>query len=255
MPEYLKLSKFGAKHSIRYSLSARQYLELRSRRVQKIMQKPQFEGIFDPSNAEPRCACVLVLDTSGSMEGDPIEQLNAGLQQFYAEVARDPVALSRVEVAVVTFGPVHLTQAFAPTDMCAVEHLTANGSTPLGAALNTALDVLEQRKSLYKKSGIPYYRPWIFLITDGFPDDDDPWQAAAQRIKALEAKKGLSFFAVGVDEADMDVLNSLGSRPAMRLKGYSFAEMFLWLSDSMRSVSNSDPSGTGPLPKITWGQL
>lgn len=222
------------------------------------MQNLQLDGIFDPSNAEPRCACVLVLDTSGSMDGAPIEQLNAGLQQFYADVLRDPMARVRVEVAVITFGPVQVMQAFAPVDQCAVEHLTAGGSTPLGAALDTALDVLEQRKLLYKQSGIPYYRPWVFLITDGIPDDEDPWPEAAHRIKTLEAAKGVSFFAVGVDEADMEVLNTLGSRPALRLKGYSFAEMFLWLSDSMRSVSQSNPGDKNPvkLPSVeSWGQI
>jgi uncharacterized protein YegL len=37
----------------------------------------------------PRCACMLVLDTSSSMSGSPIDELNAGLAQFVDEIRRD----------------------------------------------------------------------------------------------------------------------------------------------------------------------
>ena len=212
-------------------------------------------AIFDPSNAEPRCACVLVLDTSGSMAGEAITQLNAGLQQFIHEVNQDPTAAARVEVAVVTFGPVNMVQPFAPIDQCTIGTLSANGSTPLGAAIACALDAVAERKSLYKQSGIPYYRPWVFVVSDGAPDRDDVWQSVAQRIKAEEQKNGVLFFAVGVDGADMAVLNQLSSRPALRLKGHSFAEMFLWLSGSMYSVTQSTGGTTVTIPQPTWGQF
>lgn len=54
-------------------------------------------------NKEPRCPCVLLLDTSGSMEGEPIAALNAGLREFKSDIMGDPVALKRVEVVVVAF--------------------------------------------------------------------------------------------------------------------------------------------------------
>jgi Mg-chelatase subunit ChlD len=53
-------------------------------------------------NPEPRCPCVLLLDTSGSMQGDPIKALNQGLQAFKDDLMRDPLASRRVELAVVT---------------------------------------------------------------------------------------------------------------------------------------------------------
>ena len=54
-------------------------------------------------NPEPRCPCLLLLDTSGSMEGAPIEALHQGLRAFKNELADDASASRRVEVAVVTF--------------------------------------------------------------------------------------------------------------------------------------------------------
>lgn len=211
---------------------------------------------FDPSNPDPRCACVLVLDTSSSMGGEPINQLNAGLQQFLQELQSDITAASRVELAVVTFGEVvEVVQSFAPITEVNVPPLEINGRTPLGAALQQSIDLLQYRKQVYRNAGIPYYRPWIFLITDGAPTDGEEWQIAAQRIQAEEARKGLSFFAVGVEGADMDVLNQISSiRPALHLKGYSFREMFQWLSGSLASVSQSQPIDQVVLKSVaTWG--
>lgn len=49
------------------------------------------------SNPEPRCPCILLLDVSGSMNGRPINELNAGLVTFRDELLADPLALKRVE--------------------------------------------------------------------------------------------------------------------------------------------------------------
>jgi uncharacterized protein YegL len=201
---------------------------------------------FDPSNPDPRCACVLVLDTSGSMSGEPISQLNQGLLEFANALQSDSVAQSRVEIAIVTFGPAQVTQDFMPAHSFRPPTLHSGGDTPLGDALHLAMDILHTRKQLYKDNGTPYYRPWVFLITDGAPNSG--WENAATRIKNEEARKGLAMFAVGVEGADMNVLRQLSNvRAPLPLKGYSFREMFVWLSASLGKVSQSQPDQQVPL--------
>jgi len=212
---------------------------------------------FDTSNPDPRCACVLVLDTSTSMAGEKINQLNEGLQAFQTELRSDEIAQSRVEVAVVTFGPVQIAVPFTSASEFRAPELVTTGDTPLGAALHQALDMVHERKALYRSVGIPYYRPWIMLVTDGTPSDGtQQWKSAAQRIRAEEVKKGVAFFGVGVAGADMHVLSLLSHRQPIGLKGYSFREMFVWLSGSLQHVSQSQPNDAVTLkPTSDWGTL
>jgi uncharacterized protein YegL len=209
---------------------------------------------FDPSNPDPRCACLLVLDSSFSMRGEPIKQLNLGLQTFQSELQKDAVAQSRVEIAIITFGPVTVATDFTPARDFVAPTLKAKGNTPMGAALDHAIDMLAQRKQLYRTNGVPYYRPWIFLISDGAPTD--AWKTVAKRIKTEEQKQSLSVFAVGVAGADMATLAELSVRKPLPLQGYSFREMFMWLSNSLVSVSQSQPGQQVQLaPPASWTAL
>ncbi|SFU25876.1 vWA domain-containing protein [Paraburkholderia aspalathi] len=206
-------------------------------------------------NPEQRCPCVLILDRSGSMAGEPIDQLNAGLTLFKDELAADSLAMKRVDTAIVTFGPPALEMPFHTAPNFFPPTLTAQGDTPMGAAINLALDTLEARKAEYKANGISYYRPWVFLITDGGPTD--AWQSAAARIREGEASKKFAFFAVGVQGANMDTLAQVSTaRQPLMLQGLRFRELFLWLSTSMAAVSRSTPGTEVPLAVPTgWASV
>jgi uncharacterized protein YegL len=246
-------------------------------------QQP-FDDVALASNPEPRCPCVLLLDVSASMReviGEPgeslgytvqqdgktyqavaggvtrIQRLNEGIQAYHSDLLSDPLAAQRVEVSVISFGgTVQTVSPFLGAHEFTPPTLIAAGDTPMGQAILTAIEAVSERKRLYKVNGLHYYRPWIFLITDGGPTDT--WKTAAAKVREGETAKAFAFFAVGVEGANFDVLRQISVRQPLHLKGASFREMFVWLSQSQRSVSHSNP-GQEDQVKLTsptgWASL
>lgn len=212
-------------------------------------------------NKQDRCPVVLVLDTSFSMTSDRrIDALNDGVETLREELIKDPVASSRVEISVITFGSsAQVRIPFQTAYDFQSERYNAEGATPMGAAMELALQEVEARKAEYRAQGIGFYRPWIWLMTDGAPTDD--YKSAAQAAVDAEAAKKAMIFAVGVgDDADLSVLGEFSqNRPPLMLKGLEFREMFVWLSSSLQKVSSGEASAGNDeavdLPPIDgWGQ-
>jgi uncharacterized protein YegL len=207
-------------------------------------------------NPDPRAPCVLLLDVSGSMRGEPIKQLNEGVVTFKDELTADSLAAKRVEVAIVTFGGgVQTACDFTTVENFRPPTLTAGGETPMGAALQRGIEMVRMRKDVYKANGVGYFRPWMFLITDGGPTD--PWQAAATQIRQGDAAKAFSFFAVGVEGANFEILKQISPGDPLKLKELRFRDLFRWLSTSLSSVSRSNPGQnvqlTDPTGPKGWG--
>ncbi|WP_295428752.1 VWA domain-containing protein [uncultured Thiodictyon sp.] len=98
-------------------------------------------------NPEPRCACLLLLDCSGSMDGERIEALNAGLQVFQEALRADELAAKRVETGILTFGGnIQTVQDFVTAAQFEAPTLAVSGDTPMGAAVEQGLDMIEARK-------------------------------------------------------------------------------------------------------------
>ena len=206
-------------------------------------------GAFNPpvkqDNPDPRVACALLLDTSYSMKGERIEHLNAGFATFCASIAEDPLARKRTDVTVVTFGGVvEVAVPFQEGRDLTATTFTAQGATPLGEALDTGLDLLAARKSEYKEAGLEYYRPWLFVITDGMPTDEQRFAGASTRVRQAEAAKQVTGCAGGAGDADLETLSRLSAvREPLALNGMRFEELCAWLSTSMSVVTQSSAFG------------
>jgi uncharacterized protein YegL len=200
-------------------------------------------------NPESRCPCLLILDTSGSMQGEPIRELNQGLITLRDELLEDDLASKRAEIGVISFGPVIPEREFTTVEQFDPPTLKAAGTTPMGEAIEHGIERIKQRKETYKQAGVGYYRPWIFLITDGAPTDS--WKHAAKLVREGEDDESFAFFAIGVKGARMDVLEQIAVRQPRKLQELQFRELFQWLSASLKAVSRSRTDEKVGLPETT----
>lgn len=214
------------------------------------------------NNPLPRCATILALDVSGSMDGDPIKQLKAGALKFIRTVKEDDIASASLELAIVLFGGDNAKLLVPFTNLSddnvnwheIISNIDADGSTPMGEAVELSLNLLEKRKEEYKNNGVSYYQPWFVMITDGEPTDGD-WEKAANRLYNAEQNKRVFPMVVGTKDADFYNLEKFVSEP-IQLEGLKFQEFFSWLSASMSRVSTSVVGEEVTLPpKTGWQAL
>lgn len=218
------------------------------------------------SNPTARVAVALCLDNSGSMQGQPIAELNRGIKLFYEAVMADEVARYAVELCIVSFDyEAVLVKDFCSMDMQPVPPVlsTRKGTTHMGEGVNLALDMIERRKKEYKEKGNDYFQPWLVLMTDGEPYGEDPavTQEAMRRITKKVNERKLTVFPIGIGaEANRDTLKAFSpKREPLKLQGLKFKEFFEWLSKSVSEVSSSTPGNTVTLPMPdmfeSWTQL
>ena len=210
-------------------------------------------------NYEQKTLLVLVLDDSGSMSGDPIKELNRGVEQFLEEIRSDTRMRNSLEIAAIRFGTeVDVVQEPALVGSVAIPKLDgSSGATSLNGAINEAIAVVERRKQAYELQQIPRHRPWIVTITDGAPTDGDVG-ALSKRIETDTKNGKYVHFPIGVDGADMTTLTKLAgyidgnkSGPA-HMQHAKFVEFFEWLSRSMEVIVNSKPNDKVSLPVPEW---
>lgn len=204
------------------------------------------DGIAYWDNGHPRAPTAIICDTSASMAGAPLAELQRGLEQFFSAIAEDDLASLRVESLVVRCGGIVETLVpFGSTEpgvKPVIPVLTAAGQTPLGKAVRHAITEVQARRGEYRRCALGSYRPMILLLSDGAPNDEG-WELAAEELRSL-AQRGWNVIGVGLGEmADLETLQKFCTLPVQRLATTDLKALFRWLSDSLRAVSRSQASG------------
>ena len=219
---------------------------------------PLIPDVVLTDNTSQRLPCVLVLDGSASMGGEPIDELNAGLKILEQELKLDDTAAQRVQLLVIRLGDnddVNIVTDWTDAIDFTAPVLEANGRTPLGEAMLTALEKIEEQKQNYRDHNIPYNRPWIFVITDGYPTDVD-WESTAEQCRQAEDDDRVVIFGIGTKDADFDALKHFSKMSPVKLDGLKFKELFVWLSRSASSGSRASQDSEIQLEAPSdWGTV
>lgn len=185
-----------------------------------------------------RLPVYLMLDTSGSMSGEPIEAVRQGVKALLSDLRSDPQALETAYLSVITFDST-ARQVVPLTELLTFKEpsLDANGSTSLGDALKLLEKCLdaEVRKSTANQKGD--WKPLVFLMTDGEPTDN--WEAAADRLK--QKRIGNIIACAAGAGANTSVLKRLTEIVVElnNLQPDALKAFFKWVSSSIKQTSAS----------------
>ncbi len=213
-------------------------------------------------NKDQKCPVVILLDTSGSMSGKPIDELNKALIQIKEDILNDTMLSNRLEVGIVAFDDDARVER--PIDLISPDTdlpiLNIGGVTNLVAGMNKAIELVTDRKNFYKTNGEQYYRPFIVLFTDGAPTNTpEEIEQLDQTIQQLSDEKRFIFLPFGVDGADMQLLAKIAAQTAdERLKNTGtafamkdvskFAEVFQFVSASISGIMEKGGTQAVQLP-------
>jgi uncharacterized protein YegL len=183
-----------------------------------------------------RLPVYLLLDTSGSMTGEPIEAVKNGVQMMLHSLRQNPQAIETAYVSIITFNS-EAKQIVPLTDLASFQmvDIKASSTTSLGAALSLLADKLntEITKTTLEQKGD--WKPMTFIMTDGVPTDD--WQSGFTKLKSVN--KGLIVGCAVGSGADDKILKQI-TESVIRLDNAdseSISKFFQWVTDSISTTS------------------
>lgn len=191
-----------------------------------------------------RLPVYLVLDTSGSMYGEPIEAVKNGVQTLISTLHSDPYALETAFISIITFNT-NAQQVTSLTELASFQQPTidAGGCTALGGALELLAQKIdaEVTKTTAEQKGD--WKPLVFLMTDGEPTDDITHGLAEFR----KRKTGMVVACAAGTGANTNTLKqitenvvSLDTADSATIKAF-----FKWVSASISTSSINLEKGEG----------
>jgi len=189
-----------------------------------------------------RLPVYLLLDTSGSMAGEPIESLKSGVQMLVSALRRDPYALETAYLSIITFNA-KAEQVVPLTELTAflTPSLVATGTTALGDALNVVVEKINEEVAKTTVESKGDWKPMVFIMTDGVPTDD--WEKALSNYKS--ASIGATIACAAGPHAKTEVLKKITDIVVEieHADSNSISAFFKWVSASISTSSERVDSG------------
>jgi uncharacterized protein YegL len=203
-------------------------------------------------NREQRTLCALIVDCSGSMsEGNKIGAINTGLKALEVALKNDPVARKRVRILIIEcYGDTPVKGQWVDADEFVAPTLMADGFTPLGKSTHMALDEIEASYVEMRRNGTPRTKPWVFLFSDGGPNDPN-WETGAARLRDWTAAKEGNTWVFAAEGADIATLQRFQAVDGVVYRDIATAEygkLFKWLSSSLSVAAAATPGTAGTMP-------
>jgi uncharacterized protein YegL len=212
------------------------------------------------SGTAARLPVVLVMDTSWSVgESGLMAEVNDALKGWPDQVRENARVRRHVEFAMVTFGdgvdvaplaPAHKPTrsgrtAFLQAPEVAPASLAAEGVSRVAEALELALDLCEARAAALTADSVHVYVPNVWLLTDGEPTDadgnpSDDWRTVLPRLRDMEQRNRVLFFAVGLPGARTDVLAELAPKAHYDFREVSFADALALITLTSGELAKAD---------------
>ena len=197
------------------------------------------------SGASRKVPICLVLDCSGSMryaDGTKlpkIDELNNNIDAFLDYVRNDPKASKICDLCIITMGDaVRVLSRYTTVDRIHLGHFAAGGGTPLGTAMQTAVELLYERRQYYRDNDIEHYKPILMVMTDGDPTDDISY--ISRQVSDMVLNKEIKIFPVGIGiNFNQSILRQFSPllQPKLIRDSAAFDKLFKLLS-----ASSSNPN-------------
>ncbi len=190
-----------------------------------------------------RLPVYLLLDTSGSMSGEPIEAVKNGVQIMISSLRQNPQAIETAFLSVITFDST-AQQIIPLTDLASFQmvDIKATGVTALGEALKLVAHKIdtEVQKTTTEQKGD--WKPLVFIMTDGIPTDD--WQSGLNEFK--KSKVAFTVACAAGSGADSSILKQITDNVVSldTADSASIGKFFQWVTASI-GVSSTKVEDSG----------